>query len=397
MQISSFFIDKGIKTLSSIDNPSSLIPLGIKDGVTVAGRTIMANQEGGRHEGREKLIEELGTSVLWLGGIPACRTIIDKTAFKLLNLDPSISIKKITCKDDQKFKGGLSSIGNFIKSNATSMAEISQVDPCGNMIPMDIGISLNRVTFVSRNNQEKIERVINESGMLFFFFFAQGFIQKAFDKISNKFGIPTELDFKILCSKKFKEKMEKVANDPKAREELIKKLKEYRLDENESAKSLKKKLKDENTYIELQNKVYKSIKNNFVKKDDILMYFAKVTGLIKTLKNEAKLKNDNINLEKIKDTKGNYLDTRKYIEIEDISKLSENLEKYIEKMGKTPARMIKKSFLAKSGILVANIGICISALAYILPKIQYTVREKFFGSKEFPGIRGYKEEAKKKS
>ena len=59
---------------------------------------MMAKNEGGEHESREKFIEEAGTAALWLGGIPLSRKIFDKTIFKMACLNPDVSIKKIINK-----------------------------------------------------------------------------------------------------------------------------------------------------------------------------------------------------------------------------------------------------------------------------------------------------------
>lgn len=103
--------------MSNLDNPSSLWLVGAKDSVDVFGRTTMAYKEGskhskesGAHEARERLIEEVGTSVVWLGGIPFCRWAFDKAASVipgLKEINPNISLKKITDEGVQGFSHGL--------------------------------------------------------------------------------------------------------------------------------------------------------------------------------------------------------------------------------------------------------------------------------------------------
>lgn len=104
--------------MSNLDNPSSLWLVGAKDSVDVFGRTTMAYKEGskhskesGSHEARERLIEEVGTSLVWLGGIPFCRWAFDKAASVipgLKEINPNISLKKVTDKGAQGFAHGLS-------------------------------------------------------------------------------------------------------------------------------------------------------------------------------------------------------------------------------------------------------------------------------------------------
>jgi hypothetical protein len=94
-------------TFSLLNNPSALGLFIVKDAADVTGRVGMAYYEGykgktqeslesGRHEARERFIDELGASLAWLGGVPLFRKIYDETIFKHgFKLDPSIHLKKI--------------------------------------------------------------------------------------------------------------------------------------------------------------------------------------------------------------------------------------------------------------------------------------------------------------
>src|SRR5574344_2189716 len=79
--------------VSGLDTPTSLLPFFVKDSFDVTGRTIMAGTEGGKHEAREKFIEEAGTSAFWIGGIPLVR-FIGKKLFKN-KFDSDIDFKRI--------------------------------------------------------------------------------------------------------------------------------------------------------------------------------------------------------------------------------------------------------------------------------------------------------------
>ena len=87
--------------ISALDTPSSLLPFFVKDSFDVTGRTIMANNEGGKHEAREKFIEEAGTSLFWIGGIPTVRAAVDFFAGK--KIDPEIHFKRINTNGIQNY------------------------------------------------------------------------------------------------------------------------------------------------------------------------------------------------------------------------------------------------------------------------------------------------------
>jgi len=75
---------------SKLGDNSSLVPTIIKDSIDNTGRVVMAYKEGakedkryGRHEARERFIEENTTSLVWLGGIPALKLLSNKVINKV--------------------------------------------------------------------------------------------------------------------------------------------------------------------------------------------------------------------------------------------------------------------------------------------------------------------------
>lgn len=87
--------------ITQLDTPSSLLPFFVKDTFDVTGRTVMAKKEGGKHEAREKFIEEAGTSAFWIGGIPLFRYIGNKL-FKN-KIDSEIDFKRINTDGVQSY------------------------------------------------------------------------------------------------------------------------------------------------------------------------------------------------------------------------------------------------------------------------------------------------------
>ena len=241
---------------------------------------------------------------------------------------------------------------------ATAGAEVNAVD---NMLLLDLGISGNRVAFVPRNNQERAEYALKEGGILFFFFFAQKIIKNQFDKLSNKLKVPVDLDFKTLSSDSFKNKMQEIHKSPT--KQNMEQLTQF-------TESTAIKNGEENAF--------NFIKNNHKNNNFLTLQTAKEIGIIKT-------------------TAKGELNPAKYIEIKDVEKLSKDISKFTTAMldsGLKPEEFINKTKKVKTGFLAANLAICSIALGYVLPKIQYVFREKVYGSKEFPGIKAYTEEAK---
>ena len=82
------------KIYSTLGNPNSLVPLGVKDASSCLGMTA-GSYVTGKEEGADRFIDEFGTEVLWLGGIPAFKWLFDKTAFKAYGLDAKIDPRNL--------------------------------------------------------------------------------------------------------------------------------------------------------------------------------------------------------------------------------------------------------------------------------------------------------------
>ena len=80
----------GTKVISTLGNKESLLPIMIKDGVDSTALTVKSFKEGGFVEGKDRFIDEFGTQAIWIGGIPLYKKIIDKTAYKLANINPGV-------------------------------------------------------------------------------------------------------------------------------------------------------------------------------------------------------------------------------------------------------------------------------------------------------------------
>ncbi len=90
------------KIYSTLGNPNSLIPLGVKDASSCLGMTVGSYITGKEEEGVDRFIDEFGTEILWLGGIPGFKWIFDKTVFKAYGLDSKIDPRNL--KDKKLFE-----------------------------------------------------------------------------------------------------------------------------------------------------------------------------------------------------------------------------------------------------------------------------------------------------
>jgi len=510
------------RAVSALDTPSSLLPFFVKDGFDITGRTVMAQGEGGKHEAREKFIEEAGTSLFWIGGIPAVRSIVNlfvkkkidseihfkrinsdgiqnyfadklettvsengqnikKTKFspqelegielggskmaeiqkKLTNAEyvvnkskglykkyhlgvttaavlinlaimsvalPKLNqlwTKKIISKEvndsnNKKHKttadtiefsgnnkismkefinktnsnknkkqtnskapsfGGISDLFKVKKLfNFTEMAEGAQLNPVNGMLLLDYGISGGRVTITPRNNNERIENVVKEGGILFFFYFAADLIKKKLCKMSDKIlNKPIDLDYKVISSKDFLTKLK----TPHNKEEL---LNFVEIEKNDSKAELKViKMIDK----ELASSTKETPKGELFK--NFTLQMAQKEGLIEVEFDEKLQK---------------YVrNSKKYIETEKVIDLNKNIKNFYEKgfeninnvVNKTTIeQIISKTKKVKVAAIFANMAICCASLSFLVPKLQYMIREHRTNTKAAPGIQHYEELAKNK-
>ena len=86
------------KIYSTLGNSNSLIPLAIKDTASTTGMTV-GSFITGKEEGHDRFIDEVGTEIIWLGGIPFFKWAYDKTIFKALKLDSKFDARNLKDKN----------------------------------------------------------------------------------------------------------------------------------------------------------------------------------------------------------------------------------------------------------------------------------------------------------
>ena len=89
---------KAAKIFSTLGNSNSLIPLAVKDMSGIAGMTA-GSYATGKEEGKDRFIDEIGTSLIWLLGIPSLKWLYDNTFFKVLGLDAKFDPRNFKDKE----------------------------------------------------------------------------------------------------------------------------------------------------------------------------------------------------------------------------------------------------------------------------------------------------------
>lgn len=439
----------GSMLVSKLGSQNSKVPLAAKDIFNSVGYTYFSYDAGGKVEGKDRLIDEFGTELIWLFGIPTYNKILDNTLFKLAKISPEVDVRVLKNKDYYtaalqnaptekisqeiskaaqnlpktkaltflkfalslgmtlasyslltKFKQSMTKkeiekeflaknekdtkpeqnsfkqevspvfqdIYNFNKSknNKTvsfgssaliNMAEEFMLNPVKNMIVLDAGISSSRI-LSARTEGELKEYGIKEGSFLFFVYCAGKLITKGIDKAAEKFlNTPIALDAKFISSK--------------SAEDLLK---------NDSMKqelsNFINMMKNSSNSAEIYDFIFKNQNN-------IVVDAAKKSGIISTVKDAAGKSK---------------IDTRKFIDLKEIQKLTGNLNTFIEKAAnKNISSYMNKIKGLKVLSTLLNVGACCFALGYIVPKYMYKFRsEHQNGNSEFHVKAQYEKELAEK-
>lgn len=417
------------KIFSTLGNNSSLVPLGIKDVANSSGLTVSSYITGSGFEGKDRFIDEFGTQAIWLGGIPAYKYLLNNTLFKFAKFDSKIDPrifkdKKITAlamkyapsqeikeniknaaKRQKMFKTlavirfaastvlaaltyfGLTKLRHKYTENQIKKeymehkkkdlsaynkqvpfsAAFSPVqksanpvftggiqdfmfDPVKNLMLVDGSITAERLSS-ARNPQDFLGYLIKESSTWTFMYFAGPLITKYLEKHSEKaYNKSINLDARIIESPQLRDSL--LDGSLKKHIEILKNIKS-----------------DEDLY-----KFAVSPETN-----NIVIDMAKKSDIITLLKN----------LDKV--------DTRNYIDLNNLKSLAGKLEKLIsqyEKSGQSTDAFITSLRNLKRSAVIKNIGACIFALGIIVPAIMVIVR-KLSPTPEFQVKKDIEEQLKK--
>ena len=117
------------KVITAFTKKEALLPVVALEATVVGGRTIQAHKRGGKDESRERLIEELSGSVVWLWGVQFFNFIGDKIMSSILKLkDINVDVGKDIVRDP--FKNYMNTLGKTrpeISSTALALCKAGKV------------------------------------------------------------------------------------------------------------------------------------------------------------------------------------------------------------------------------------------------------------------------------
>lgn len=94
-----------LKIISTFGDHSSLYPLATKDIINSIGMTAYSYDAAGKDksakliEAKDRFIDEFGTEVIWLGGLPFFKWLADKTIYRLKGYNPDVDVRLINDKN----------------------------------------------------------------------------------------------------------------------------------------------------------------------------------------------------------------------------------------------------------------------------------------------------------
>lgn len=403
-----------VNIISAVGNNSSVYPLIVRDcGIEVPTKIAMTynqnlkdSKQMANNALRERLIDEYGTSIVWLGGIPLMNAVAD-WGIKKLGYDPKVNVSLLKENGKQGLKYNIEKFKNLAPDEVKSMEKVLK----------------NKSTY-----------------------------QKL---LAGKFVLSTAIPIAIMgyylpkfnfaLTDKLRKKQEAVK--PIVQDTLIA-AKRFEMGENPSFKGLASTLANMSTVNKMaitdggltvgrvgtaRNK-YEKMENGFKMSMMMFLNFIAPIWIAKGLDNlSGKLFNTNVNLDpmlladkqfvkEIKDgslqiPESNYIE---YLDKNPDSKISKLCEKYcgvkylknrvrdprefvdekkigkfldeLRKFSKEAAasgnvdKYAKKALKVKSANILANVGISSFLLAAVLPKVTFILRKKVTGSDAEPGL-----------
>lgn len=427
------------KIYSTLGSNSSLVPLAIKDVANSVGITAGSYVTGKDVESQDRFIDEFGTQAIWLGGIPFYKKLTDLTLYKVCGIDPKFDARNINyinklkngtaeqkaqadefvkylrektpehlkksvdtalekagkTKNLSLVKFGISTtlaIATYMgltkyrqnyrleqekkalleeqnkqkpqtKTTSTQMTGVPQAfqgvhnnkkngtsfkggmqdfmfNPVKNLMLLDGAITEERLRS-SESKQEFINYTIKEGGTWAFMYFAGPIFQKFFEKRAmEKHGIPINFDSRIVESKELEDSL-KLGTLKNSLDDFNK------LGKNPSDLS-----------------VYKFVHEN---PDNIIVKMAKKADIVA-----------------VTDKKNGTIDTRAFMDINDIKDLKDRLGKLLDSSeGKNIDEYLATVRKLKRSSILKNMGICISALGIGVPLMMIASRYVIPNNREY--------------
>lgn len=402
--------------ISAIGNNNSIYPLILRDcGIENVAKVTMTYKQNAKeskviakHAVRERIIDEYGTSAIWLGGIPLISKCSDMI-IKKIGLSPNVNTKLLIESAEQGLDYNIEKFKNLAPESVKNLIKIKENKNlfkklagakfiATTSIPIFLmGYALPKLNFAytrkKRMQEDSSKSKIAQKNPVF----------KSFENFKEKKATPsfkgiekladfsslqkmmildggltvgrvgtgrtkaekTELLFKMIgmCYLNYiaPKKIEKILNN------LTKKIYNINVDLDPKILTDKNLLNNLNK-LEIPNKNLLSFIDE--NPNSIFSQLAEKSGIINRLKNGVR-------------------NPEKFVDIDNLKNFSENLSTYTKNLlnANNPNKIAKLAMKAKSFNILANIAISSSLLAIALPKAQFIFRKLITGSNLEPGIK----------
>ena len=406
--------------ISAIGNNSSVYPLIVRDcGIEVPAKILLTYNQNKKDDkeiaylaARERFLDEYSSSAVWLGGIPFVGWLCNKL-IKAKGLNPDVNLKLFNEEKDiqgidyniKKFKNiAPDAVKDLIKAKENKKLYeklLAGKFIASTAIPiLTMGFILPKIIFASsakkieklrqENQSKKTKNPINFTQKDRFYksnttSFTGSWITKAANFSSQDKMAVTDGGYAIGRISTARNKNETIDLSfkmagmmllnyvaPKWIEKLLNKITGVELDP--------KILADKEFLSQIQNNTLQLPKSDNAKD---LLEFVDNTKNSKTL--FVKYANE---FEKIKMLDNGIRDPREYVNIKNLAKFRNDIEKFTQKATtqKNIKSFIKKAKIAKSANIISNVTISSFLLAYALPKAQFAFRKLVTGSDLEPGL-----------
>jgi len=398
-----------VNIISAIGNNSSIYPLLVRDcGIEVPSKVILTyaqntkeSKEMAKHATRERFIDEYGTSVIWLGGIPAveaiCNKIITKNGYNPF-VNPKLfkeeekqgleyNIKKFKdiapeeVKDLLKVKNNRKTFekllsAKFVASTAIPIALMGVVLPklnfkltkkkiqkveinsVNNTETKNNEVSFKGISSVLANATQLQKMAVTDGGLTVG---RVGTARNKNEKIEMGFKMALMMIINFVTPKYIQ----------KGLDSLSKNIFGTKVDIDPLI------LNDKEFLNQIKNKSFVLPKN----KNEVIDFIdknpnSKFTEYAKKFCGVKFIKNSQIR------------DPRYYVNEEKINTLSENISEFANFAGKSGniEKYTKKALKIKTVNIFANIAISSLLLAVGIPKVQFMLRKKISGTDIDPGL-----------
>ena len=410
---------------STLGNPNSLIPLAIKDTASTAGMTV-GSYITGKEEGHDRFIDEVGTEVIWLGGIPFFKWLFDKTAFKAMGFDPKFDARNLKDKDvlakikeyapTDDIKKNIEKISQkekMFKNTATAKFFVSTALT----IASYIGLTKFKQSYTDKKIRENLIKEYQESQVIkakeekekpytnpSFKGLGSAIESLAFSPVKNMWVLDGAITAERLKDSRTKQEFVGYAIKEAsilffmyyAGGKIQEMLENYAEKKHKMSIGLdarviedgymKKAFEDGSILKSLEEfKLANTSEANLYeflhkKPDNLVVKTAKMSDLISIHKESGKI------------------DTRKYIDLKDIEGVKDKIEKLYTQYkdalakGKTSEEFFSKVKKLKRGSILTNIGSCMLALGVMTPAIMLLNRMSSDDNQEFETKRRIREQ-----